>query len=280
MASAEEHSAYLRDGFFIRRGMFDAEEIAILRACAISDELQRGAYELDDGEGLKTKMVLWNTVGQDAFGLVARSSRIVRTVESLLGGEVYHYHSKLIMKQPWTGGSFAWHQDYGYWYLNGCLFPEMASVFIAIDPNTKENGCLQVLRGSHKMGRVDHGEYGDQKGADPERVQEAMKRLELVYCVLQPGDALIFDCNVLHRSNHNLSPNPRWSLICCYNTKHNNPYKKSHHPFYEPLDVIEGDEDQTALKRFGSQPLSAATVDSLLNIADDKTVATNQVKNQ
>eukprot|EP00244_Chara_vulgaris_P011353 TRINITY_DN558_c0_g1_i2.p1 TRINITY_DN558_c0_g1~~TRINITY_DN558_c0_g1_i2.p1 ORF type:complete len:170 (+),score=25.86 TRINITY_DN558_c0_g1_i2:51-512(+) len=117
MASAEEHSAYLRDGFFIRRGMFDAEEIAILRACAISDELQRGAYELDDGEGLKTKMVLWNTVGQDAFGLVARSSRIVRTVESLLGGEVYHYHSKLIMKQPWTGGSFAWHQDYGYWYI-------------------------------------------------------------------------------------------------------------------------------------------------------------------
>ena len=31
-----------------------------------------------------------------------------------------------------------------YWYNNGCMFPDMCSVFIAIDDCSKENGCLQV----------------------------------------------------------------------------------------------------------------------------------------
>ena len=76
---------------------------------------------------------------------------------------MYHYHTKLIMKEAHTGGSFVWHQDYGlasplkysnktvtsiiiirYWYKNGCLFPNMGTVFIAIDKCNKENGCLQV----------------------------------------------------------------------------------------------------------------------------------------
>ncbi|HUS10917.1 MAG TPA: hypothetical protein VMZ30_10660, partial [Pyrinomonadaceae bacterium] len=38
--------------------------------------------------------------------------------------------------------------------------------------------------------------------------------------------------------DQNKSPDPRWSLLCCYNTRHNNPYKASHHPFYEPLQKL------------------------------------------
>ena len=69
-------------------------------------------------------------------------------------------------KEPREGGAWEWHQDYGYWYNNGCLFPLMASAMIALDRCTKANGCLQVLRGSHLMGRIDHGLLdGDQVGA-------------------------------------------------------------------------------------------------------------------
>ena len=92
-------------------------------------------------------------------------------MEAFLGGEVYHYHSKMILKEPRVGGAWEWHQDYGYWYQNGCLFPDMASCLIAIDPATRANGCLQVLRGSHRMGRIEHGRFGGQTGADPERVE-------------------------------------------------------------------------------------------------------------
>ena len=45
----------------------------------------------------------------------------------------------------------------------------MGSVFIPVDKCTKENGCLKVLDGSHKMGRINHILEGDQAGADPER---------------------------------------------------------------------------------------------------------------
>ena len=49
-----------------------------------------------------------------------------------------------MMKEAYTGGSFIWHQDYGYWYMNGCLFPDMGTAFIAIDRCDEENGCLEV----------------------------------------------------------------------------------------------------------------------------------------
>ena len=84
----------------------------------------------------------------------------------------------MILKEPLTGGAWEWHQDYGYWYNNGCLFPHLASCMIAVDRATKENGCLQVLKGSHHLGRIDHGKVGDQTGADLERVAAALERLE------------------------------------------------------------------------------------------------------
>ncbi len=117
----------------------------------------------------------------------------------------------------------------------------MVSVFIAVDRATRENGCLQVIRGSHKMGRVNHILTGEQAGADMERVNEALKRLELVYCTMEPGDAIFFHSNLLHRSDQNRSQHPRWSLICCYNAKHNDPYKESHHPRYTPLKKVSDD---------------------------------------
>ena len=79
------------------------------------------------------------------WGAVACSSRVVDTMEKLLGFEVYHYHSKISIKHPGSGGKWRWHQDYGYWYDYGCLFPDLGSVMIALDTNTKENGCLKFF---------------------------------------------------------------------------------------------------------------------------------------
>lgn len=267
MLSTQQVKEFERDGYLIVRGLFDREEADILVRTAKADAaFKQHAYDLKDGEGKVAKLVLWNKAGEDLWGAVARCERIVNAMEQLLGDEVYHYHSKMSIKEPFVGGAWSWHQDYGYWYQNGCLFPDMASVMIAVDPNTRENGCLQVLRGSHKLGRVEHGRFGDQTGADPERVEHAMKQLELVYCEMAPGDALFFHSNTLHRSDQNRSPNPRWSLLCCYNTKHNNPFKSSHHPFYEPLEKL----PDSIIKEMGQKLFAAET--EFWNPADDKTV--------
>ena len=184
------------------------------------------------------RLSLWNHPGDGIYGMFARCERMVRSAERLLDGEVYHYHSKMIMKDARVGGAWTWHQDYGYWYQNGVLAPLLTSVSIAVDRATKENGCLQVIARSHELGRIEHVLSGEQAGADMERVNVALERLPLVYCEMEPGDAIFFHANLLHRSDMNRSDEPRWSMISCYNAARNDPYKDSHHPRYTPLDVV------------------------------------------
>jgi ectoine hydroxylase-related dioxygenase (phytanoyl-CoA dioxygenase family) len=57
-------------------------------------------------------------------------------------------------------------------------------------------------------------------------VEAARKRFELVYLQLEPGDAVFFDCNLLHRSDANRSDHRRWNYITSYNTVENKPYKR------------------------------------------------------
>lgn len=234
-----ELACYEQRGYLFVPKLFDAEEMRNLLAYAKTDQaLIAGAAGRKDSTGQITKLTLWNNAGDDLYGMFSRSPRIVNRMEQLLGGEVYHYHTKMMLKEPRVGGAWEWHQDYGYWYHNGCLFPLLASCLIAVDRATRENGCLQVLVGSHQMGRIEHGKTGDQTGADMEMVTAALERLELAYIEAEPGDALFFHCNLLHRSDQNRSDLPRWSLICCYNAARNNPYKESRHPRYSPLSKV------------------------------------------
>jgi ectoine hydroxylase-related dioxygenase (phytanoyl-CoA dioxygenase family) len=247
--SPEDLAAWESDGCFIVRGLFDAEEAALLAGAMERDPAVRGnMFDWHDRGGAATRIAVWNHPGDSVYGLAARSERMVDTMERLLGGEVYHYHSKLTAKEPFEGGAWEWHQDYGYWYKNGCLFPLMASCMVALDRSTRANGCLQVLRGSHRMGRIEHRVIaGEQVGADPERVEQAMRRLELVYCEMAPGDALFFHCNLLHRSDQNRSPDRRWTLISAYNAARNDPFLEHHHPRYTPLAKV----PDSALKEAG-----------------------------
>jgi ectoine hydroxylase-related dioxygenase (phytanoyl-CoA dioxygenase family) len=239
----EQQIAYERDGYVLVRSLFDQEEIALLRGAIETDpQLQASLYDRHDASGKSTRMATWNHPGDSVYGLAARSHRVVDTMEDMLGGEVYHYHSKLTAKEPLEGGAWEWHQDYGYWYHNGCVFPYMASMMLALDKTTRENGCLQVIRGSHHAGRVDHGVLpGEQVGADPRRVEEMLKTMDLVYCEMEPGDGLFFHSNVMHRSDQNRSPNRRWTVLFCYNAARNNPYLEHHHPQYTPLHKVNDD---------------------------------------
>jgi ectoine hydroxylase len=250
----DQLAAYHRDGYYIARQFFNGDETDLLRRAALADhEINQRAFDRADGEGGTVRLAVWNQPGDTLYGMFARCERTVNSMENILGGEVYHYHSKMILKEPKVGGAWAWHQDYGYWYHNGCLYPLMASVSIAVDPATRENGCMQILKGSHHMGRIEHVLKGEQTGADPEVVEAATARLELVYCEMEPGDALFFHCNVLHRSDQNRSENPRWSLICCYNAARNDPYKDSHHPRYSPLaKVPDSAIVETGVRRFAA----------------------------
>jgi hypothetical protein len=109
-----DHQQFERDGYFLVRGLFDAEETALLRTAMETDPTVRANfYNRADAEGAVTRMVTWNQPGDGVYGLAARSEKVVDTMEDLLGGEAYHYHSKLTAKEPREGGAWEWHQDYG-----------------------------------------------------------------------------------------------------------------------------------------------------------------------
>lgn len=236
---------YQQDGYIIVRDFLSAEETQKLYRIAIADDtMKKHAFDLNDQSGKKTKLSLWYKPGNDTYGLLTRSKRLVDAVNKLMDGDsaVCHFHSKLMQKEPKVGGAWEWHQDYGYWYKNEFLLPDqMMSVMIAITEANKGNGCLQVIKGSHKMGRIEHGFAGEQVGASQHYVDLALKTMEHVYVELKPGDALFFHSNLLHRSEANLSENSRWSLISVYNRAGNVPYNEPSGSSTIPIDVVPDD---------------------------------------
>ena len=233
---------FQRHGYVIISDFCNRLEIERLYIAALTDAvLSRNALELNDQSGKKTKLSLWFTPGDDPFGYLSRSEKMVTAAGRLLASDapVCHFHSKLIQKEPKVGGAWEWHQDYGYWYKNQFMFPDqLLSVMVALTPACKENGCLQVIRGSHKMGRVNHGFSGEQLGADIVIVNNALKTMELVYCEMNPGDALFFHSNLLHRSEANLSGEPRWSVISCYTSQSNLAYNETTTSWQTPVAIV------------------------------------------
>ena len=228
---------FSNDGYVIKKNLFSEDEINKLKKfIESSSDKKNDARETRSSTG-KLSITLWDHPSDDLFGKFSTNERIVKPMEEYLGDEVYHYHSKIIWKKPGDGG-FDWHQDYGYWYHNACLYPDMGSCFIMLDRATKENGCLKVLKGSHKVGRIGHGVSDTpEQTADMERIAELEKRHESVYITAEPGDVLFFHANLLHSSDENKSSDSRRTLIVCFNTKSNNPYKDSGHARYSPIEV-------------------------------------------
>ena len=188
------------------------------------------------------RLSLWNHPGDGIYGMFARCERMVRSCEKILGGEVYHYHSKMIMKDAKVGGAWAWHQDYGYWYQNGVLFPDLVErLHRGRSRARKENGCLQVIRGSHHCGRIDHVLTGDQAGADRERVEEILKRPNLPARLRRDGPGrrpLLPPATCCTARDQNTSRQPALGDDLLLQRGAQRPVQGSHHPRYTPLNVV------------------------------------------
>jgi len=242
LISNEEVKSFHKDGYVMVPGFFGKAEIDKLYNIAIGDTvIHQHAVDLNDQAGKKTKLTLWFNPGDDVYSMMLRSNRMVNSVAKLLDSDspVCHFHTKLMQKEPKVGGAWEWHQDYGYWYKNQFLFPDqLVSVMIALTEANKANGCLQVIKGSHKLGRVNHGFAGEQVGADMVMVDHALKTMEHIYVEIQPGDALFFHSNLLHRSEANTSDKPRWSIISCYNSLSNPAYNDESTSWREPVQIV------------------------------------------
>ena len=100
------------------------------------------------------------------------------------------------------GNRFAWHQDFAYWtegnpYNRPVMpSPDVATAAVAIDRSGPENGALQMLKGSHKLGLLGYvAEPWGERYAEEASVQSALAAgCEIVVCEQEPGDVCFFNC--------------------------------------------------------------------------------------
>lgn len=260
--SKEQITQYHNEGFVIIPGFFDPEEVKpIKQACEADPELGGAWTKWSDSNGYLNQIVAWTDLGDSLLGVIPRTARMVNATEVLLGGEeCYHWHSKLIVKNPHSQAWIEWHQGYGGWYNDGCLYPHFVTCTLAIDHHSKENGCLQVVKKSQLIGRLDHKIVGgDTLAIDPVWMEKVLERLEIVYCEMEPGDALFLHANTIHCSGNNCTNYPRTAITCHYNAASNEPFslEKNSHRRYRPLkrlpDTTIIDENYSSV--LGSQAL-------------------------
>jgi ectoine hydroxylase-related dioxygenase (phytanoyl-CoA dioxygenase family) len=115
------------------------------------------------------------------------------------------------------------------------MLPAMVSCQLAISDSSPANGCLRVIRGSHRLGLLEHERLPWKQTTIAGSGWDKLKQLEQVDICTKAGDALFFHCQLVHCSGANTSAVPRWTLMFTYNTRANAPLADTSGHRYRPL---------------------------------------------
>jgi ectoine hydroxylase-related dioxygenase (phytanoyl-CoA dioxygenase family) len=149
-----------------------------------------------------------------------RSDPLLDIVQDLIGPDICLYHCKLLMKAARDGTVTPWHQDYSYWIKDDNR-PLMLNCMFQIDDSTRENGCLQMVPGSHRWGLQEH----EREGKVFSRFLPGyfQPREDAVPVPLRAGSAIFFGPLIIHGSDANRSDTERRACTIAYNVAGNGP---------------------------------------------------------
>jgi ectoine hydroxylase len=222
-----------RDGFLVFPGLFSKAEIAALRQeTARLSQIRADTVIREHTGGVRSIFRVHETDGATrsrAFRALVRTPRVLAPVRQALGTEeVYVYHTKINTKPAIEGTVWMWHQDYGSWMRDGCLRPDMGTFAVMLTDSSEMNGALYVIPGSHKRGRIEP--YYDENtsykfwAVPKQAVISVLNDSPPPVPVVGPaGTAVVFHCNLLHASGHNLSAEDRWHIYISFNSCANAP---------------------------------------------------------
>lgn len=138
----------------------------------------------------------------------ARDPLILDMVEKIIGPDIILWNMSFFAKPARKGRRTPWHQDGEYWAIRPL---ETCTVWIAIDDATVENGCLQVIPGSHRERRL--FSHGHNPSPDLtlglELRPETFDESTAVDLVLEAGQVSLHDVYLAHGSEPNRSDRPR-----------------------------------------------------------------------
>jgi len=238
--SSEERKAYTENGFFIRRALFNDDELADLRAAAeravaqaecaagVPDacyaidgnryiEAGGTTIQLEHSEGSQTVRVLepFHRLDPRFDGLID-DPRFVEPMRDLVGAEqLCLFTDKLNLKRPREGSRFRWHQDSPYWVFDCPHVDRLVNAMLALDEASCENGCLRLVPGSHRAGLLPgltgEGTLGP-LFTDPRSFNASLA----APAEMPAGSLLFFSPHVVHGSEPNASEKPRRALLFTY----------------------------------------------------------------
>jgi ectoine hydroxylase-related dioxygenase (phytanoyl-CoA dioxygenase family) len=152
--------------------------------------------------------------GREEMLACASQPALLDMAERIDGPDIIMWGSQVFSKPAGDGYAIPWHQDGQYWPMRPLA---TVTAWIAIDPSTRENGCLRVVPGTHKQGVMAHQVVSDgglalnQALVPGEFDEQAAEDIEL-----EPGQVSLHDAMLVHGSNANTSGKRRCGYAIRY----------------------------------------------------------------
>lgn len=201
-------SDYERDGYVSGVPIVSADEAASHRKRLEDAEAQMGSLHY------KSKA---HTILTSPFEL-ATHPKVLDLVERMIGPDILLFNVTYIIKEPNSPSHVSWHQDLTYW---GLSHDDQVSMWLALSPATEESGCMRMIPGSHKQGRVDHETTADDSNVLLQgQTVRGVREEDALLCPLQPGEATFHHGWTLHASMPNKSNDRRIGLNVQYLAPH------------------------------------------------------------
>jgi phytanoyl-CoA hydroxylase len=210
--SVEQLVRYDEQGFVVLEDFYDALELK-----AMDDEFtrlleERSAGRREFGQAGKG-WILQLGLQSEATERLCADPRILNVVESIVKPGIAIYSAKLVPKEPFDPTECIWHQDDAY-YSKVSGSKTRMSIWMGLHDSTIENGCLQVVPGSHKRGLQPFSpkDYGTcNLGMDIEVNPD-----EVEYLPLKAGSLVLFSALLWHSSSGNTTADRRRAFIVSY----------------------------------------------------------------
>ena len=212
----EQIAAFRADGALCLRGVFDAEEVSALQD-AIDEAMRRpGPFAKDfstDASGrFFGDVFVWTRI-RELRALVVES-RLGEIAGRLMGAErVRFLFDHLLVKEPGASDPTPWHQDAPYFPIEG---GQCCSIWIALDPVTRDNGAVEYVRKSHADGRLYapksfHGDarIANQSLSEIPDIDAHRGDYDIVSWDLEPGDCAVHHVRTVHGAPGNLTASAR-----------------------------------------------------------------------
>ena len=235
--SNEQAAQFDADGYLVLENLFTHDELDLLqtetrRLLADPSSLDQGTLITERGSD-EIRSIFKIHDQNAVIANLAADERLAGVARFLLDDEVYIHQSRLNYKPGFQGKEFYWHSDFETWHVEDGM-PRMRalSISVLLAPNTANNGPLMLIPGSHRQFLTCVGETPDdhylsslkkQEYGVPDEVSlsELAHEHGIVAPLGEPGTVVIFDCNVMHGSNGNITPFPRANAFLVYNAMSN-----------------------------------------------------------